>query len=213
VLSPYTSQHLATLDGLKKQLEELGDAGRTELREMMGPYIAYREVAGRFFRDHLVGDCGRICFERDRSGCCGREGIIVFFADFVVELLAAGEERAEDFGRTLRADRGGTNCVYLSSKGCLWKIKPIACEMFLCDEVREKVLAADVDLDREWKDFREKEKEFTRPDKPVLFDDLERFFIEKGVESPLMYFHHSPGLLRMKRKHNVGRLERISIEP
>jgi hypothetical protein len=26
-----------------------------------------------------------------------------------------------------------------------------------------------------------------------------------------MFFHHSPGLLRMKRTHGVGRLEPISL--
>jgi len=62
------------------------------------------------------------------------------------------------------------------------------------------------DLEHRWQKLQRQEKSFTKPDRPVLFDDLERFFIERGYESPLMFFHHSPGLLRLKKKHNVGRL-------
>ena len=84
-------------------------------------------------------------------------------------------------------------------------MKPIACEMFLCDEIKKEVFADEAGLGREWEILKKREKDFTKPDRPVLFDDLERFFIERGIVNPLMYFHHSPGLLRLKRMHNVGR--------
>jgi hypothetical protein len=32
----------------------------------------------------------------------------------------------------------------------------------------------------------------------VLFDDLESLFIQAGHDSNLMYFHNSPGLLKVK---------------
>jgi len=41
---------------------------------------------------------------------------------------------------------------------------------------------------------------FTWPDRPVLFDDLESYFLKTGCRSPLMYLHNSPGLLRIKQK-------------
>ena len=40
----------------------------------------------------------------------------------------------------------------------------------------------------------------TWPDRPVLFDELEKLFIKEGYDSPLMYCHKSPGLLRLKSK-------------
>lgn len=213
MLSPYTGQHLETLDMLARKLRELEPGELDELRGMLRPYLDYREQTGHVFRAHLVGGCRRLCFEKNRSGCCGREGIIVFFADFVAELLTAGAEAAGRLAAVLEADRGGVNCVYLGREGCHWALKPIACEMFLCDELKENVLAADAGLTGKWEGLRAREKEFTKPDRPVLFDDLERFFIERGVATPLMYFHHSPGLLRLKREHSVGRLERLRLEP
>jgi len=34
-----------------------------------------------------------------------------------------------------------------------------------------------------------KEKQFTWPDKPILFDDLEELFLQASFQSPLMYCH------------------------
>ena len=52
----------------------------------------------------------------------------------------------------------------------------------------------------EWNRLREEEKKYTWPDEPVLFDELEEIFIVEGIESPLMYFHRGPGLIRIKSK-------------
>ncbi|MFC1494817.1 hypothetical protein ACFL6W_06030 [Thermodesulfobacteriota bacterium] len=52
--------------------------------------------------------------------------------------------------------------------------------------------------------LKEDEKCFTWPDKPVLFDELEALFIKKDFDSPLMYFHKSPGLLRVKSEAGIG---------
>jgi hypothetical protein len=38
----------------------------------------------------------------------------------------------------------------------------------------------------------------------VLFDELEAFFIERQCRSSLMYFHNSPGLLRVKAGAVMG---------
>ena len=51
-------------------------------------------------------------------------------------------------------------------------------------------------------------KRFTWPDRPVLFDDLEQYFMDAGCTSPHMYLHNSPGLLRVKqmaRKEKAGK--------
>ena len=34
----------------------------------------------------------------------------------------------------------GFKCVFLGHEGCLWRIKPIVCEMFLCDAAENVVL-------------------------------------------------------------------------
>jgi hypothetical protein len=71
--------------------------------------------------------------------------------------------------------------------------------MFLCDQAKKTVLETDDQLKLEWEKLRKKEKDFTWPDKPVLFDEIEEIFINAGLDSPLMYFHKSPGLLRVKK--------------
>jgi hypothetical protein len=53
--------------------------------------------------------------------------------------------------------------------------------------------------------LKQREKHFRWPDRPVLFDDLEKYFMAAGYSSPLMYLNNSPGLLRVKelaRKSN-----------
>lgn len=211
MLTPYTARHLETLARLEEELERLEADALSGLREMLAPYLKYRKRTADFFTENLLGDCRRICFAQKRSGCCGRDGIIVFFADFVAELLTSGPDSARRLSAALGGDRGGMNCVYLGPEGCAWSLKPIACEMFLCDEVKEILREKDADLAAAWDHLRGREREFTKPDRPVLFDDLERFFIERGVRDSLMYFHHSPGLLRLKRRHGIGRVEPIEI--
>ncbi|MGD2030721.1 MAG: hypothetical protein PVG86_12380, partial [Desulfobacterales bacterium] len=51
-----------------------------------------------------------------------------------------------------------------------------------------------------WNELKQRKKIYTWPDRPVLFDDLERYFMNAGYSSPLMYLHNSPGLLRIKKQ-------------
>jgi hypothetical protein len=72
--------------------------------------------------------------------------------------------------------------------------------MFLCDHAKQQVIGKNLLLKKEWELIEQKRKQFTWPDQPVVFDALEEHFLEAGYESPLMYLHNSPGLLRVKRK-------------
>jgi hypothetical protein len=54
----------------------------------------------------------------------------------------------------------------------LWRLKPIVCEMFLCDRAKASVLDKDKALRDLWEGLLLKEKQFTWPDKPILFDAL-----------------------------------------
>ena len=70
--------------------------------------------------------------------------------------------------------------------------------MFLCENAKDEVFAKTPPAREKWEKLKEREKAFTWPDRPVLFDELERYFIDAGYSSPLMYMHNSPGLLRVK---------------
>jgi hypothetical protein len=95
--------------------------------------------------------------------------------------------------RTLNAGKG-FKCVFLGHEGCLWQIKPIVCEMFLCDAAENAVAR------KCWDALVRQKKDYTWPDRPVLCDTLEQICIEAGYTSSLMFLHNSPGLLRVKHQ-------------
>jgi len=74
--------------------------------------------------------------------------------------------------------------------------------MFLCDEVEQKAFTDNPDAKNQWEAFQTLKKRYTWPDKTVLFETLESYFIQKGYKSPLMYIHYSPGLLRIKQNRD-----------
>ena len=118
----------------------------------------------------------------------------------VINILLSSNGEVELLEQALLNDRGGFKCVYLSETGCLWRLKPIVCEMFLCDFAKQSVLEKNDVLRAQWEKLRRREKQYTWPDRPVLFDLLEEVFVKAGYDSPIMYFHHSPGLLRIKSR-------------
>lgn len=93
--------------------------------------------------------------------------------------------------------------MYLGAAGCRWRIKPIVCQMFLCGPSKAKVFRQHPEAESEWLELEQLRKKFTWPDRPVLFDILEKYFIAMGCASPLMYMHQSPGLLRVKQKAGI----------
>ena len=134
------------------------------------------------------------------SACCSREGIITFFADIVINLLVSDSSDFDKFLAVLSKPNDGFKCVYLTEKDCLWRLKPIVCQMYLCDRSKNQVFDQSSEIKTQWDLLELKRKRFTWPDRPVLFDDLESYFINIGYQSPLMYLHNSPGLLRIKQK-------------
>ena len=122
----------------------------------------------------------------------------------VINALFSSNEDLSLLRTALENDPGGFKCVYLGKKGCLWRLKPIVCEMFLCDRAKASVLGEHGDLRNRRVELLVKEKRFTWPDKPVLFDDLEELFLQAGLKSPLMYLHLSPGLRRVKAQRRGG---------
>jgi hypothetical protein len=103
----------------------------------------------------------------------------------------------------LRSENTGFKCVYLGADGCRWKIKPIVCQMFLCEPAKAKVFRQHPPAESEWNELERLRKKFTWPDRPVLFDIMEKYFMALGCSSALMYMHQSPGLLRVKKRAGI----------
>ena len=93
-----------------------------------------------------------------------------------------------------------SHCVFLGESGCIWSLPPISCAMFLCEKAKRSVFDENPYAKAVWDELLRLEKDYTHPTQPVLFDDIESYFILLGVDSPHMYFHQSPGLLHLKSR-------------
>ena len=199
-ISEYNRDQLEAIQMVRRHLGTLSRAQIEKLRHRIRPYLRFRKDVADFQEQYFSDVCTEKCFTSQTSACCGREGIATFFADVVMNVLLSREEEVEGLLQRLSQDTGGFKCVYLGEKGCLWRLKPIVCEMFLCEHAKDAVLGVDAALRDQWEELRRREKRYTWPSRPVLFDELEEIFIGTGCDSPLMYFHRSPGLLRIKAK-------------
>ena len=198
-LSDYNREQLQTLQAVRKHLAILPEAQLRALQDKISDYLAFRAEVDAFLQQHFSGICSSTCYTSRLSACCSREGIITFFADVVINALQSTNEELDRLEQFLQGAQDKDKCVYLSSDGCRWKVRPIVCAMFLCDRAEETVFEDRPSLRKQWQELCRRKKRFTWPDRPVLFDDLEAFFIDCGCTSPLMYLHNSPGLLRVKQ--------------
>jgi hypothetical protein len=190
------------LEALLMVVEHIGTPEsriRRELQDMIAGYLSFCSEADAFLSENFSDICNEKCYRSDLSACCSREGIITFFADVVVNLLVSSPAEIQSLRAVLEKENRGFKCVYLGKKGCLWRVKPVVCEMFLCDTAKNKVFSRKKGLIQEWTALKKKEKSFTWPDRPVLFDEIESYFRAAGCSSSLMYMHNSPGLLRVKK--------------
>ena len=198
-MKPYHQEQIEALTMVSKHLED-HPSDRRDLWAITEDYRRFRSEVAGLLATNFNKICTQTCYQNRLSACCSREGIVTFFADIVVNVLVSSSQEIEDLTRHLREPNTGFKCVYLAENGCRWKLKPIVCEMFLCDRAQNTVMADNPQLLRQWEQIEEKRKQYTWPDKPVLFDKLESHFIAAGYRSTLMYLHTSPGLLRVKQK-------------
>ena len=199
-MTAYNREQLEAIRLVRNHLKMSSSAELSWLRRRIRSYLQFREETNRFLNHYFSHVCTHKCYQDQYSACCGREGITTFFADVVINVLMSSQEKTDRLVEALQAPNVGLKCIYLGNKGCLWKIKPIVCEMFLCKEARQTVFGQAPDVKKQWERLRRREKMYTWPDRPVLFDDLEAVFIRAGYTSNLMYFHNSPGLLKVKNQ-------------
>ncbi len=203
-MSNYRLEQLESQNMVCRYFERAADAERGQLKQLCADYHAFRRQVRLFQEHHLKAICTSACFQDQKSACCNKDGIITFFADLVVNALFAPPRKMTDLVAGLQTGRGDMKCIYLGADGCRWHIKPIVCEMFLCDRALAGVQAADPQAARTWQTLAAKAKRFRWPDRPVLFDKIESRFLAAGLCSPLMYLHNSPGLVRIKRKAGLA---------
>ena len=199
-MSAYQKEQLETLRQVRERLSGL----KPLLLETVGPslsdYLAFRRETDRFLETHFSDLCNQSCYQSQLSACCSKEGIITFFADVVINAIHSPENRLDQIDTLLQTSNESGKCIYLGSAGCLWEIKPIVCQMFLCDRAEKEVFSKNPSAQTTWEKLKQRKENFTWPDKPVLFDYIETVFLNEGLTSSLMYLHNSPGLLNVKKK-------------
>ncbi len=198
-MNSYQAEQLESIEAVRRHLLALPLHKREKVSAQIGDYLAFRRRVGAFLAEHFSDICTRTCYQNQLSACCSKDGIITFFGDVVVNLLVSEPAQIDPLMAALNKENDGFKCVYLTDGGCLWRVKPIVCEMFLCDAARDEVFGRNPRLNEVWRQFEAAKKTFTWPDRPVLFDDLEKFFMNLECRTALMYLHNSPGLLRVKK--------------
>jgi hypothetical protein len=198
-MNSYQKEQSDALYMVRRCLATISSTERQKLESDVADYLSFREEVGSFLSTHFSGVCTQKCYKSGLSACCSREGIITFFADVVINALISQDREIDLLLEVLKKPNTGFKCIYLGEKGCLWRLKPIICEMFLCEPAKKKVFIEKPWARDKWDELNKRKKMFTWPDRPVLFDILEKYFMDAGYSSSLMYLHNSPGLLRVIR--------------
>jgi hypothetical protein len=197
-MSSYQKEQAETLNMVYRHLRTISVHERQRLLSQISDYLLFRDTVDAFLGEHFDNICNQKCYQSNLSACCSRESIITFFGDVVVNVLVSNETEINALAMVLKKRNDGFKCIYLGDHGCMWRIKPIICEMFLCDPAKASVFKEKPLTNKLWIELKEREKHYRWPDRPVLFDDLEKYFMAVGYSSPLMYLNNSPGLLRVK---------------
>lgn len=199
-MNDYQQEQWDALTLAIEQVALLSTNERQNLIREMAPYLAFREEVDRFLEAHFSDRCTRSCYTNRRSACCSKDGIITFWADVVINVCRSSESEILKLQQALQSPVFDQKCTYLGDDGCCLKVRPLNCAMFLCDQVQQEVFPGNAGCQEGWDDLNRRAKTFRWPDKPVLFDRLETFFMGRGCRSSLMYINTSPGLLRIKRQ-------------
>ena len=199
-MSTYHKEQLEALEMVHRHLQYMPASEKRLLSDMTRDYRAYRQEVNAFLKTHLAIVCTQKCYQSRISACCSKEGIITFFADVVINALVSSTDQIRALIHALQVPHRGYKCIYLGPDGCRWQLKPIVCEMFICEPALKQVFDPTPAIRKEWEALKLMKKQFTWPDRPVIFDTIETLFIRAGYSSPLMYMHNSPGLLRVKQR-------------
>ena len=181
-MSSYQQEQIGALQMVMEHLQSLSEEDQRALADLIAEYLVFRKNVDEFLSAHLSDVCTLKCYKN---------------------CLSASEEEMRLLVRVLGETNRGFKCIYLGADGCRWHLKPIVCEMFICDDAQKHIFNSTPEVRQKWEEFKQLKKHFTWPDRPVLFDALEAIFIKAGYTSPLMYLHNSPGLLRVKQRANL----------
>jgi hypothetical protein len=157
-MNDYQKEQAESLTIVRNYLSFLNSNQKEALFELTSEYLLFRKEVESFLLQYFSNVCNLKCYQNRLSACCGREGIITFFADMVINALVCTEQELDRINTAVSMNnKTGINCLYLGDKGCLWKVKPIICEMFLCDSATKEVFEEFPEAALKWKQFKQQE--------------------------------------------------------
>lgn len=199
-LTSYQHEQLDALERSISYLDGLTPKARASLNALIEPYLDFRAEVDAFLKMNFGRYCTRSCYTTQTSACCSRDGIITFWADVLINANASDRQQLNRLRQAISNPFDRHKCIYLGPDGCLWQVRPLVCAMFVCDDALDSAFEGNSETENQWEGFKCQAKGFRWPDRPVLFDQLEKRCIAAAVDSSLMYLHSSPGLLRVKRR-------------
>ena len=199
-MNDYQQEQRDALRTAREGLARINRSNLNVLKASIGDYLGFRQSVDQFLKVHFSSICTQLCYQSQTSACCSKDGIITFFADTVINALYADPGKLDQMENALKRDNPGHRCIYLTTDGCSWTIRPVVCAMFLCDRAMDTAFTANPRAITIWQELRRQEQTFKWPDRPVLFDHIEQVFMAMGYRSSLMHLNLSPGLLRVKQR-------------
>lgn len=199
-MNDYQREQLAAWRQIEQGLTQMSTREKQAIATEIAGYLRFRHEVEKFIDQHFNKHCTISCYQNNRSACCGKDSILTFWADLVINAINTDSHSVKAMMNAIHRPVYADKCIYLSRQGCCWHIRPLVCLMFLCDAVQQEVFSKEPDAGRQWEAFCSRARSFRWPDRSVLFDRLEARFLARDCFSPLMYLHTSPGLLRVKKK-------------
>ena len=137
-MNDYQKEQLEAFQMIRKYLSKLPDAEIKSLKVQISDYLEFRSRVAFFLEKHFKDICTEKCYNSKLGACCSKDGIIAFFADVVINVLSAANDDLDQLEFAIQNPANAFKCIFLSETGCLWQVKPIVCEMFLCDEAENR---------------------------------------------------------------------------
>ena len=111
-MSSYQQEQREAHQMVLTHLQSLSAAEKESLFALTDEYLAFRKNVNAFFLAHLSDICTLKCYQSRLSACCSKEGVIVFFADVVVNALVSNKEKIDALIRILGKANEGFKCIY-----------------------------------------------------------------------------------------------------
>ena len=107
-MNTYQTEQLEALTLIRRHLGDLSKARIDRLHARIDDYLAYRRRMAHFLSDHFKNVCTRECFSNRRSACCGKDSIITFFAEVLINALLVTARSARPSRKAASSAQSGT---------------------------------------------------------------------------------------------------------